>query len=156
MEAVQPFHNDEFAWLDVFRPNQRARAMVIHRLQNRLAVVRALQVKLKNVEIIAVRMQWSDVQPCPLLPVILVIIISTYVRDALWAKQLRQSVGDGGLAGGAITYDAQEYRSCVMASPFSPKGLRIPCPNPSEKRGSGGCPPRQCELVPLWGYCLQP
>src|SRR5208283_798329 len=56
-------------------------------------------------------MQWSDVQPCPLLPVILVIIISTDVRDALWAKQLHQSLRDGGLASSAITYNAQEYRS---------------------------------------------
>src|ERR1035438_8618987 len=47
----------------------------------------------------------------PLLPVILVIIVRTDVRDALWAKQLRQSVGDGGLAGSAIAYNAQEYRS---------------------------------------------
>ena len=65
--------------------------MVIHRLQHGLAVVRAFQVQLQNVEIIAVGMQGGDVQARPLAAVILVIIVGADVRNPVLAKQLRQS-----------------------------------------------------------------
>src|SRR5208337_3216196 len=122
VETVQPFHNDEFARLNVFRTDQRARAVVVHRLEHGLSVVCALQMQFEDIEKIAVRMQWGDVQPCSFLPVVLVIIIGTDVRDALWTQQLRESLCDGGLAGSTIAYNAQEYRSLRHGLSFVAEG----------------------------------
>jgi hypothetical protein len=68
--------------------------MVVHRLEHRFAVVRAFEVKLQNVEIVAVGMQGSNLQARSLGPIVLVVIVGADVCDAVLAKQLRQSTCD--------------------------------------------------------------
>ena len=55
MKAQQSFNDDKLARLHVLGSNQRAGAVVIHRLQDRLTVTCALQVLLQNVDIVAIR-----------------------------------------------------------------------------------------------------
>src|SRR5208283_1678299 len=62
VETQESFHDDKFTWLYVFRTHQRAGTMVIDGFEDWLAVVRALQVQLKDVDKVAVRMQGSDVE----------------------------------------------------------------------------------------------
>ena len=93
VKAQQSFHDYKLARHQVLRPHQRSCAVVVHRLQHRLAIVRALQVQFQNVEIIAVRMQGSDLQARALGPVVLVIVVGADVSDALRAQQAESTRG---------------------------------------------------------------
>ena len=85
--------------------------MIVNRLENRLAVVQALEMELEDVEIVAIGMQSRDGSPRSLVAVVLVIVVTAHVGDSLRPEQVHQAFGERRLARGAVADDAGDDRS---------------------------------------------
>ena len=85
--------------------------MVVDRLQDGLAHAQQLQVLLHDLDVVAVGVQRGERQRLALDAVIAVVVVHADRRDPLRPERRHQTLGDRGLAGGAVARDRQHDRS---------------------------------------------
>ena len=57
--------------------------MIVNWLEDGLAIVQALKMKLKNIEVVTIGMQCRNVQRLALAPIVLVVVVGTDMGDAI-------------------------------------------------------------------------
>jgi hypothetical protein len=105
--AEQALNNGEVVGRDVDGRPEGTVAVVVHGLEDRLAVSEVEQVLPHDVDVVALRVERRDVELGPLLAVVAVIVVRADVRHLLGAKDAYETSGDRCLACRRITDDAK-------------------------------------------------
>ena len=108
MVTEQPFDDDKLFGLHIVGPYVCAGAMVIHRLEDRLAVVHALQMQFQNIDVVAVGVQRRNAKLLAFDAVVFVIVIGADLRHAFGAEQFCQPASERTFARRAVADDTKD------------------------------------------------
>jgi hypothetical protein len=99
MKVQQTLEHQERSRMHLRRTPERAVAVVVDGLEDRLAATKMHQMVSEDVDMIGVGMHRSDSQLSALAALLAVVVVGTYAGDAIITHHSDQSAGEAGLAG---------------------------------------------------------